>query len=396
MKFRKALLTNFRNHAKSSLEFSGGVNIITGANAQGKTSVLEALSYICLTKSFLQQSDKTICRFGTESFMVDASLESDHGVTHDVHVLYEIGFDRKFFLDNNEMKKSADVIGMFPIVVLSPGDFALTFGAPSERRRFIDMVLSQVSRSYLEELMEYRRALKQRNKILLDGKIANSIDTELLDAWTNAVVDHGTKVMTKRIEFTADFQGAFRNAYQSLVGFSEVPRLAYEPSFVLKADNGTVVSIAEAFRDALIHLAKLERARGSSLAGPHRDDIAFTLNNAPIREFASQGQHKTFLVALKIAEFHYIKQKLGETPAMLLDDVMTELDYSRASKTISSVSNLGQSFVTVTDMINFDDKLLDTHTTKVLFVRDGNVEYEISDTMFGMQNAVTHARSGNV
>ncbi|OYV86169.1 MAG: hypothetical protein B7Z63_04420, partial [Ignavibacteriae bacterium 37-53-5] len=171
MRVKKVQLTNFRNHADSSLEFIEGINFITGANAQGKTSILEALSYICLTKSFLQQTDMTVPRFGGDVFAVNAVMETDRNIVNRVRVVYEAGAGKKYFLDLNEVKKSADVIGMFPIVVLSPGDFALTGGAPSERRKFADLVLSQVSRSYLEELTEYRRALKQRNKILLDAKL---------------------------------------------------------------------------------------------------------------------------------------------------------------------------------------------------------------------------------
>ncbi len=373
MRVKKIQLTNFRNHTESALEFSGGINFITGANAQGKTSILEALSYICLTKSFLHQTDTTVTKFGSESFAIDATIESDRNLTNHVRVLYENGIGKKYFLDKNEIKRSADVIGMFPIVVLSPGDFALTSGSPSERRIFADMVLSQISHSYLEELMEYKRALKQRNKILLDGKLTGRFDGDLIAAWTDALVSHGTRVMTKRAEFIREFQPTFSTAYLTLVEYGEVPRLAYEPSF--RFDNGDA-NVTESFYAALSRLAKVERARGATLAGPHRDDIGFILNTLPIREFASQGQHKTFLVALKMAEFHYIKSKLGETPAMLLDDVMTELDYSRATKTVHAVSTLGQTFITATDMMNFDEKMVDMKEAKFHFVREGNVVYE--------------------
>ncbi len=370
MKVRKIQLTNFRNHADSSLEFTGGINIITGANAQGKTSILEALSYVCLTKSFLQQSDVTVPRFGGEHFGVDAAVETDRNIVNRVRVVYEPATGKKYFLDSNEVKKSADVIGLFPVVVLAPGDFALTGGSPSERRKFADMVLSQVSRSYLEELTEYRRALKQRNKILLDAKLNGSIDSNMLSAWTDALVAHGTAVVSRRRRFVDEFHETFAASYRSLVESGELPALRYEPSFDANGD------IESEFRKALRNLAKAERARGASLAGPHRDDIGFILNDLPIREFASQGQHKTFLVALKIAEFHYIKAMLGETPAMLLDDVMAELDYGRATRVIQKVSGLGQTFLTATDMLSFDEKMLDMHDARFHFVKEGNVVCE--------------------
>lgn len=374
MRVKKIQLSNFRNHAESALDFSDGINFITGANAQGKTSILEALSYVCLTKSFLKQSDMTVAKFGSETFAVEATFESDRNLVNHVRVVHETNSGKRYFLDKNEIKKSADVIGLFPIVVLSPSDFALTSGSPSERRIFMDMVLSQISRSYLEELIEYRRALKQRNKILLDGKLSGALDTGILAAWTDALVSHGTRVISKRIEFVNEFQAPFSAAYSALVEYGEAPRLVYEPSFALNAGRSDV---AENFYAALNSLSKVERARGATLAGPHRDDVSFILNDLPIREFASQGQHKTFLVALKIAEFHYIKSKLNETPAMLLDDVMTELDYSRATKTIRAISGLGQAFVTATDLVSFDEKMLDAKETKFHFVREGNVVYPL-------------------
>ena len=370
MRIKKVQLTNFRNHADSSLEFSTGLNFITGANAQGKTSILEALSYICLTRSFLQQSDSSVAKLGGDNFSVDATIETEKNVTNRVRVAYEANAGKKYFLDSNEVRKSSEVIGLFPIVVLAPGDFALTGGAPSERRVFLDIVLSQVSRSYLEELTEYRRALKQRNKILLDGKLNNILDGDLLAAWTSALIAHGTKIVSRRFSFVEEFSGIFSDAYRSLVESGETPWLKYEPSFALEGD------IENDFRKSLNALSKIERSRGSTLAGPHRDDIGFFLNGIPIKEFASQGQHKTFLVALKVAESRYIKQKLGETPAMLLDDVMTELDLTRATKAIRTVTGLGQAFITATDMLSFDDKIVDMQDVKFHSVKEGSVVYE--------------------
>jgi DNA replication and repair protein RecF len=373
MLVRRIQLTNFRNHADSTFDFADSVNFVVGVNAQGKTSVLEALSYVCITKSFLQQADATVAKIGSESFAVDATVESDRNLVNHVRVTFEPKVGRSYFLNGSELKRSSDVIGRFPIVVLSPKDFALTGGAPAERRVFVDMALSQVSHSYLDELMEYRRALKQRNRVLLDGKMKGTLDSDLLSAWTDALVSHGTRVMRKRKEFVEEFRLAFSTAYSSLIEHGEKPDLVYEPSFALA---GRETESPELFYAALERLDKVERARGATLAGPHRDDVRFILNDMPIREFASQGQHKTFLVALKIAEFHYIKSKLNETPAMLLDDVMTELDFGRATKTVQAISTLGQAFITATDMVDFDEKLLDLKEAKLHQVRDGSVLYE--------------------
>lgn len=386
MQIRKVQLTNFRNHANSSLEFNGGLNFITGVNAQGKTSILEAISYVCLTKSFLQQPDMTVPQLGGDIFSVNAILETDRGITNKVRVAYENGTGKKYILDANEVKKISDVIGMFPIVVLAPGDFALTGGAPSERRKFIDIVLSQVSKSYLGELTEYRRALKQRNRILLDGKLNSLLDDDLLVAWTDALVAHGTRIMSRRQRFIDEFQDKFSAAYLSVVESGEAPALRYQPSFDAEDD------IESGFRRELKRLGRIERSRGATLVGPHRDDIGFFLNGVPVKDFASQGQHKTFLVALKMAEFHYIKQILGETPAMLLDDVMTELDYARATRTIQMVAHLGQTFITATDMLSFDDKMLDMREARFHSVREGSVVYETSGPGSGTISTLRHER----
>lgn len=370
MRVRKVQLTNFRNHSNSFLEFSGGLNFITGANAQGKTSILEALSYICLTRSFLQQADMTVAKAGTDMFSVNATMETDRNIVNKVRVSFAADSGKKYFLDANELRKNSDVIGLFPIVVLAPGDFALTGGAPAERRKFIDIVLSQVSMSYLDELTEYRRALKQRNRILLDGKLNNSLNDDLLDAWTDALIAHGSGIIARRNRFVGEFQASFSTAYQQLVESGETPTMRYEPSFAPSDD------IAGAFRKKLGEMARIERARGATLAGPHRDDIGFFLNGMPIKDFASQGQHKTFLVSLKVAEFHYIREMLGETPAMLLDDVLTELDYTRATRTIQTVAGLGQTFITATDMLSFDEKMLDMREARFHTVKDGNVVEE--------------------
>jgi DNA replication and repair protein RecF len=386
MRVKRTHLINFRNHTDTLVQFSSGINLIIGANAQGKTSILEALSYVCLTKDFLQQSDSTVCRVGTNMFSVDAVIEKDIGSVNHVLVTYDSINGKKYILDGNEIRRSTDVIGTFPIVVLSPTDFALTTGSPAERRKFVDMILSQVSHSYLEDLIEYRRALRQRNKVLLDGKITNNTDKNVLDAWTNSLVERGTKVMLKRMEFVRDFREDFANSYKLLVsaeseGVQEFPSLIYKPSVPSETDESDYDGVARVFNATLNGLAKAEIMRGATLAGPHRDDIGFSLNSMPVREFASQGQHKTFLVALKIAEFHYMKSKLGETPMMLLDDVMTELDYSRASRTIRLISSLGQAFITATDMFNVDERLLELKETEIHVVRNGTVAYDVPKRM---------------
>ncbi len=376
MKVKALQLTNFRNHQDTTIEFCDGVNLITGQNAQGKTSILEALSYVCLTKSFLQQSERTIVKHGTDSFSVDAAIVKEPGIRHEARVVFETGIGKKYYLNGGDARRASDIVGMFPIVVLHPGDFSLTGGGPSERRKFLDMLLSQVSRSYLEELIEFGRAVKQRNKILLDGKLTGGLDPGILDAWTDALVLHGTRIVSRRATFLHEFQDVFASAYASLVDIGETPAISYTPSFAFDSD------ISGSFYDNLRRLSNVERARGSTLTGPHRDDIEFTLNGFPVKEYASQGQNKTILVALKMAEFSYMKTMLAETPVVLLDDVMSELDSCRSRNTLKAIAYLGQTFITGTDLVDvFDANSQDASRyfalePKIHFVKEGSILYQ--------------------
>ncbi len=369
-------LTNFRNHEDSSIEFADGVNFITGPNAQGKTSILEGLSYVCLTKSFLQQPEKSVVRFEADTLCVDASVEKDRGTPHEVKITYERKSGKKYILDGNEVRRAADVVGMFPVVILHPGNLTLTGGGPSDRRKFLDMILSQVSKSYLEESIEYARALKQRNRVLLDGRLTGRLDLGILDAWTDALVAHGAQIVERRSSFVKEFREVFVSAYDWLVKYYETPDMIYMPSFTTGPD------IEDTFFAELQRVSMVERSRGATIVGPHRDDLEFTLNGVPVRDFASQGQNKTVLVALKMAEFQCIKTKLAETPVVLLDDVMSELDSFRSASTLRSIAGLGQTFITATDILNAyagslnDDRQNSLPDAKVHFVKGGNVLYE--------------------
>jgi DNA replication and repair protein RecF len=320
------------------------VNVLLGNNGQGKTNILEALSFIGLTKSFFGASDRTVLQFGAEGFVVEASLCDDRGAHQGVRVVYDDRTGEKRFLINGvEPERRSAVIGRFPFVVLSPDHDAITAGAPGDRRRWIDILLSQVSSVYLEELLEYRRALQQRNRILLDIRLGQSEVPGVMEVWTEALVRHGVEVLRRRWEFIETFRDRFAAEYVALAGGAEQAGIGYRSSVEEEADP------ASGFRAALERRRGEEYRRGSTLVGPHRDDLVFTLSGMRLQDFGSQGQHKTCLVALKFAERDFLADQRDESPQFLLDDLFSDLDAVRAGRILERLGQTGQCVITTTD-----------------------------------------------
>ncbi len=340
-------LKNFRNHAATRVDPGAGINAVLGKNGQGKTNIVEAVSYLGLTKSFHGTGDVAALQIGAEAFEVAGTVRSDSGVSHKIQIRYEGARNRKTIqVDGVSPETHASVIGRFPIVVLSPEHGAITAGAPAERRRFLDIALSQVGAAYLIDLLEYRRVLRQRNRILSEGRSNGFVADDVLDPWTEALVATGSRIALRRARFIDEFAPFVREAYRSLVTSGEEPELRYSPGVPV---GGSEREIGDRMAQALRERQAEERRRGLTVVGPHRDDLSLLLNGISLLEYASQGQHKSFLLAMKIAEMHYLRERLGEAPILLLDDLFSELDDERAGNILRLVGDLGQAIVTATD-----------------------------------------------
>ena len=334
-----------------------------------------------MTKSFYAASDETLAQIGKDRFEVEGLLGSDAGTDYRVRLAYVRGTREKAFTINSARPdRLGSVIGMFPVVILSPENNAITFGAPSDRRRFIDLVLSQLSRSYFDDLLEYRRVLRQRNRLLGDAKIQGSaVREDALVPWNTGIVDYGTRIIHRRWRFVNEFIPYVASAYRDMVETQERPEMLYET-----VAHGTSLeapeTIAVEIRDQLQSRSAEECRRGLSLVGPHRDELVFKINGINLQNYASQGQHKTFLVALKIAEFFYLKENKGETPILLLDDVLSELDDTRSSRLLEHVADLGQTIITTTDESVLSDQVYREGKNRRFYVEHGTCKPITADS----------------
>jgi len=339
---------NFRNHTNTSIDCCRGVNFLLGNNGQGKTNIIEAISYLCLTKSFYAGSDTLVPKFGEGMFEVEGSIISDDGKVFRVRVAYLRETNEKVFMINGRRVQTlSSVIGKFPIVIFSPEHGAVTTGGPSERRKFLDMVISQSSRAYFKDLLDYRNVLRQRNRILLDMKLGRQGGAGLLEPWNEQLVAIGSSVWWKRYLFISEFSPVVRSVYSQFVNNGEDPSLEYRPLGSREFPASQEV-LAGLFSEILGARENEERRFGTSLVGPHRDDVTFKLDGRELRSFASQGQHKTFIISLKLGEFLYLKSRCNETPLLMLDDVFAELDDERTALVIAYIERIGQAFLTST------------------------------------------------
>jgi len=365
------ILKNFRNHVSTRLEFGEGINALVGGNGEGKTNVLEALSYLSLTKSFFAANDATVLQIGKDSFEVDGTIRDTGGSHHEVLVTYSRTSREKVVrVDRSRPETLASVVGRFPVVILSPDHGSISAGGASERRKFMDILLSQTSRSYLEDLLEYRRALRQKNRLLMRAKLEGRRPGGLLDPWSISLSMHGGRIMQRRRDFAEEFQPCVGRAYAALAEGREHPEVAYVPTVEVSPEM-SADEIERALSQRMETSRQEEERRGWSLIGPHRDELQLSIDGKRVQEYASQGQHKTLLVALKVAEFSYMKERTTETPALLLDDVFSELDPARSRRILSLMPEMGQAVVTTTDERFFENTVEWNGRNKRYFVKEG-------------------------
>ncbi len=339
-------LKNYRGHEESQVRFDDRMNLLVGANGVGKTNILEAVHTLCLSRSFLTSRDRYVLRKGAALYEVEGVFESDHRGEIKVRVAFMPGEGKKVFIGGSSLERMADLVGRFPIVVFSPDDHKLTSEGPEVRRRFLDNIVSQASSLYLDNLLRYRKALKQRNELLQTSrKRRQQPDSILLSSWTEELIRYGAAIIEDRIEFVEAFSIHLEKEYSRMADVVERPSIQYEP---LSDQSASSESVESRYRELIQLKSRHEIDRGMTLVGPHRDDLDMFLGALPVRRYASQGQHRTFGMALKLAQYAYLRERTEEMPILLLDDIFDNLDPERitAFLDILGSDSIGQSITT--------------------------------------------------
>ena len=340
-------LNDFRNYENVSIEFGERKNFLIGNNAQGKTNILEAIYLLCLSRSFRTNYEKETIRFSTPHCTVKGVFNLDSGNVQTIifHCSHEKG--KQITVNRKRLNRASELIGNFPVVLSSPDEYVLTVGPPSGRRKFVDILLSQIYKKYFSYLQDYHRVVQQRNTILSNWKISGVKNHSIIDPWDQRLVEIGSKIIEYRNQFTISFSEILKNIYSELVINKEELTLNYKPNIFSNIND-----IQTFFLDRLKQTRQKEMQRGTSLTGPHRDDFIFNIDGQELRKFGSRGQHKTVLISLAIAQFILIKEKTGEVPIILIDDLYSEIDSERETKIIESLDKMGQVFITSTESHN--------------------------------------------
>jgi len=365
MRLKRISIVNYKNIAEAVLDLSPNVNCFVGANGMGKTNVLDAIYYLSFCRSASNSADASCIRHGAPFFLIDGLYGNSWGGEDTVSCGVKAGTPKRVRRNAKAVKRLSEHVGSIPLVMISPSDSLLVSGGSEERRKFMDMVISQYDAAYLDALIRYEKALKQRNALLKQEAEPDWGVVGVLEELMASVAD---VVFERRKAFVEAFVPVVTDLYRRLCNVErETIGLEYQ---------------SHGFRGPLLPLLAegrtLERAVGHTLHGPHKDDLELLLNGYPVKREASQGQTKTFFIAMKLAQFQFLKER-GEkrVPLLLLDDIFDKLDAGRVSRIVEYASgeSLGQIFITDTNREHLDRILDGTHRDYKLFtVKDGVVE----------------------
>ena len=330
----KITITQFKNYDIETFSFTERVVGICGLNGKGKTNLLDAIYYCCFTKSYFAKTDALNTQFGKDGFRLEGLINNDK-----IICIYRGTGKKEFYLNDVEYNKFSEHIGKFPAVMIAPDDVELITGASEERRRYMDTVLSQIDAGYLQQLIQYNKVLQQRNSLLKRFAEQGKTDWSLLEVMDDQLVQPGNYIHAKRKLFTEQLIPLVQNFYQQIANNNEVVTLQYESQLNTTGFNDLLNQVRE--KDLY-----LQRSNG----GIHKDDLLIQLNGQVFKNIASQGQRKSLLFALKLAEFEIIRSDKGFAPILLLDDVFEKLDDIRMQHLLHWVccENKGQVFITDT------------------------------------------------
>ena len=339
MIIKRLELADYRNYEFLDIQFDKGTNILYGDNAQGKTNILESIYVAATTKSHKSSKDKEIVNFNKEEAHIRTYLEKE-GVETRVDMHLRKNKSKGIAIDGTKIKKAADLLGLCNVVFFSPEDLSIIKNGPAERRRFIDLELCQLDKLYLSDLSSFNKVLNQRNKLLKDISFRPDL-VDTLPVWDMQLLEYGTRIIRKRKKFVEELNEIISEIHSRISGGREHLVLKYEPNIT-----------ADLFSDELLRAQNRDLKLCQTTVGPHRDDMLFSVDDVDIRKFGSQGQQRTSALSLKLSEIDLVRRSIHDTPVLLLDDVLSELDSNRQNYLLNSIAEI-QTVITCTGLEEF-------------------------------------------
>ncbi|MEC1695820.1 DNA replication/repair protein RecF [Schinkia azotoformans] len=362
-------LTNYRNYKKTRLSFENKVNVILGENAQGKTNLMESIYVLAIAKSHRTSRDKELIKWDEEYAKIEGRVQKRMSALSLELVISNKG--KKAKVNSLEQKKLSSYIGSLNVVMFAPEDLNLVKGSPQVRRRFIDIEIGQVMPVYMHDLNQYHHILQQRNHLLKQYNRAPEKNKVMLEILTTQLVEIAVKITNRRIHFLHLLQNWAEPIHKGISRGLETLKIQYNPS-VDVSEGMELSKMVEVYYEKFSKIKEKEIDRGITLAGPHRDDMQFFVNDKDVQVYGSQGQQRTTALSIKLAEIELIKSEVGEYPILLLDDVLSELDDYRQSHLLNTIQGKVQTFVTTTSAEGIDHETL--KKAAKFYVTAGGVE----------------------
>lgn len=354
MYIKEILLEDFRNYNNQKISLNKNINVIYGNNAQGKTNILEAIFLCAYGKSFRAKKDTDLIKFDKELATVNISFER---VDRQGNIKAEIKDKKTFFVNDIKQSKVSDIIGKINVVIFTPDDIDIIKDGPQRRRKFLDMLISSLRPNYIHLLNSYNKILEQRNNFLRQIKLENK-NPSMLDIWDEQLSDYSYKIYEYRKYFVEKISEKIEDIHNSI---TKSGKEDIKIKYISNSKN------KESFLENLKKTRQIDIKRGFTATGVHRDDFIIYIDNKPVSVFGSQGQQRTTILTLKLCELEIIKEEIGETPILLLDDFMSELDETRRKSFLDNITN-SQVIITCTDKIDIDKN------GNTFFVENGKCE----------------------
>ncbi|WP_181350769.1 DNA replication/repair protein RecF [Thalassobacillus sp. CUG 92003] len=364
-------LRSFRNYNDLSLTFDDQINVIIGDNAQGKTNLMEAIYLLAFSRSHRTPRDKELIQWDKEYAKIKGSIIKRNRRFPLEIIISNKG--KKAKLNHIEQKRLSDYIGAMNVVMFAPEDLNLVKGSPQVRRRFIDMEIGQVQPAYVYHLAQYQKVLKQRNSLLKDLQRKPEADRTMLAVLTDQLIEHGALIVERRFRFLQLLRKWAAPIHEGISRQLEALEITYDASVKVSEDMD-LETIVPIYQEKFTDIETKEVERGTTLAGPHRDDLMFFVNGKDVQTYGSQGQQRTTALSLKLAEIELIKSEVGEYPILLLDDVLSELDDFRRSHLLHTIQGKVQTFVSTTSVEGIEHEVIDQ--AGIFRVDNGTIDIE--------------------